>query len=90
MAEPSRPGTGAKPRRSTKHALQNIRTATRLLVRADARTFRLAIALQVVGALSDVHVPQCRNDLQATGKPLCLPINFGRPKVEIRRITAGA
>ena len=52
MAEPSRPGTGAKPRRSTKHALQNIRTATRLLVRADARTFRLAIALQVVGALS--------------------------------------
>jgi hypothetical protein len=42
----------------------------------------------VVGALSDVHLPQCRNYLRATGKPLCLLINFGRPKVEIRRITA--
>jgi hypothetical protein len=42
----------------------------------------------VVGALSDLHVPQCRNCLRATGKPLCLLINFGRSKVEIRRITA--
>ena len=31
-----------------------------------------------------------RDDLRATDKPLCLPINFGRPKVEIRRITAQA
>jgi hypothetical protein len=44
----------------------------------------------VVGALSDVPVPQCRNDLRAAGKSLCLPIGFGRPKVEIRRITAEA
>jgi hypothetical protein len=28
--------------------------------------------------------------LRATGKPLYLPINFGRPKVAIRRITAQA
>jgi hypothetical protein len=28
--------------------------------------------------------------LRATGKPLCLLINFGRTKVEIRRITAQA
>jgi hypothetical protein len=41
----------------------------------------------VVAALSDVHIPQCRNDLRATGKPLCLLTNFGRPKVEIRRVT---
>jgi hypothetical protein len=46
--------------------------------------------LTVVGALSDVPVPQCRNDLRAAGKSLCLPIGFGRPKVEIRRITAEA
>ncbi len=26
---------------------------------------------KVVSALSDVHVPQCRNYLRATGKPLC-------------------
>jgi hypothetical protein len=28
--------------------------------------------------------------LRATGKPLCLLINFGRPKVAIRRVTAQA
>jgi GxxExxY protein len=49
---------------------------------------QVIVELKVVGTLSDLHVPQCRNDLRATGKPLCLLINFGRPKVEIRRITA--
>jgi len=51
---------------------------------------QVIVELKVVSALSDVHVPQCRNYLRATGKPLCLLINFGRPKVEIRRITAQA
>jgi hypothetical protein len=41
----------------------------------------------VVNALSDVHMPPCRNYVRATGEPLCLLINFGRPKIEIRRIT---
>jgi GxxExxY protein len=49
---------------------------------------QVIVELKVVGALSDVHVPQCRNYLRATGKPLCLLINFGRSKVEIRRVTA--
>jgi len=40
--------------------------------------------------LGVVHVPQCRNYLRATGKPLCLLINFGQSKVEIRHITARA
>jgi hypothetical protein len=31
---------------------------------------------------------RCRNDLQATG--MCLLVNFGPPKVEIRRIAAQA
>ena len=48
------------------------------------------VELKVVGGLSDVHVPQCRNYLRATGEPLCLLINFGGTKVEIRRITASA
>ncbi len=48
---------------------------------------RVIVELKVVAALSDVHLPQCRNYLRATGKPLCLLINFGRPKIEIRRIT---
>ncbi|WP_158925134.1 GxxExxY protein [Acidisphaera sp. S103] len=51
---------------------------------------QVIVELKVVGALSDVHVPQCRNYLRATGKSLCLLINFGQPKVEIRRITAAA
>src|SRR5450432_992841 len=49
---------------------------------------QVIVELKVVAALSDVHVPQCRNYLRATGKPLCLLINFGRPRVEIRRVTA--
>jgi GxxExxY protein len=49
---------------------------------------QVIVELKVVAALSDTHIPQCRNYLQATGKPLCLLINFGRPKIEIRRITA--
>ncbi len=51
---------------------------------------QVIVELKVVSALSDIHVPQCRNYLRATGKSLCLLINFGRPKVEIRRITAQA
>ena len=51
---------------------------------------QVIVELKVVGSLGDVHIPQCRNYLRATGKPLCLLINFGRPKVEIRRITAQA
>jgi GxxExxY protein len=47
---------------------------------------QVIVELKVVAALSDVHLPQCRNYLRATGKPLCLLINFGRPKVEVRRI----
>jgi GxxExxY protein len=50
---------------------------------------QVIVELKVVGALGDLHVPQCRNYLRATGKPLCLLINVGRPKVEIRRIAAG-
>jgi GxxExxY protein len=49
---------------------------------------QVIVELKVVTALSDAHIPQCQNYLRATGKPLCLLINFGRPKIEIRRITA--
>ena len=47
---------------------------------------QVIVELKVVAGLSDVHLPQCRNYLRATGKSLCLLINFGRPKVEIRRV----
>jgi GxxExxY protein len=42
---------------------------------------QVIVALKVASALSDMHVPQCRNH------PL---INFGRPKVENHRIIAQA
>jgi len=48
---------------------------------------QVIVELKVVAALSDVHLPQCRNYLRATGKHLCLLINFGRSKVEVRRVT---
>ena len=51
---------------------------------------RVIVELKAVGALSDVHIPQCRNYLRATNMPLCLLINFGRPRIEIRRIEAQA
>lgn len=38
---------------------------------------QVIVELKVVGALSDIHIPQCRNYLQATGKVPCLQINFG-------------
>jgi GxxExxY protein len=48
------------------------------------------IEVKVVKALSDQHVAQCMNYLRATGEQLCLLINFGRPRIEIRRVTSNA
>jgi GxxExxY protein len=51
---------------------------------------QVIVELKLVAALSDAHLPQCRNYLRATGKSLCLLLNFGRRKVEIRRALAQA
>jgi GxxExxY protein len=59
-------------------------------VRFQVAEDQVIVELKVVAGLSDVHVPQCRNYLRATGKSLCLLINFGRPKIEIRSVTAQA
>ena len=34
----------------------------------------------------EAHVAQCLNYLKATGIPLCLLINFGKPRVEVKRL----
>ena len=34
----------------------------------------------------DVHIAQCLNYLKATGLKVCLLINFGKTKVEIKRL----
>jgi hypothetical protein len=32
---------------------------------------------------------QCTNYLQATGLPLCLLLNFAKPRLEIKRVVRG-
>jgi GxxExxY protein len=44
------------------------------------------VELKAARAIDDVHVAQCLNYLKATGLRVCLLINFGRPKIEIKRI----
>jgi GxxExxY protein len=34
---------------------------------------------------SDFFTAQCLNYLKATGKPICLLVNFGRAKIDVRR-----
>jgi GxxExxY protein len=43
------------------------------------------VELKAVRALDGAHDAQCINYLTATGLPLCLLLNFGKPRVEIRR-----
>jgi len=47
------------------------------------------VELKAVRALDDVHAAQCMNYLKATGRRVCLLFNFGRPRVEVRRIVLG-
>ncbi|MCX5891572.1 MAG: GxxExxY protein [Deltaproteobacteria bacterium] len=44
------------------------------------------LELKTVKALDDAHLSQCLNYLKATGLSVCLLVNFGKPKAEIRRI----
>lgn len=44
------------------------------------------VELKVCKGFDEVHAAQCLNYLKATGLSLCLLINFGRPKLEIRRL----
>ncbi|GAB4462674.1 MAG: GxxExxY protein [Anaerolineales bacterium] len=44
------------------------------------------VELKTVKAFDDIHTAQCLNYLRATGLPVCLLVNFYRPKLEIKRI----
>ena len=46
----------------------------------------LLVELKVVKGFDDIHLAQCLNYLKATRLPLCLLVNFGQPKVEVKRI----
>ncbi len=47
---------------------------------------QVLVELKAVSDLSDVHTAQALNYLRATGLPVCLLINFGRPKIEVKRL----
>jgi GxxExxY protein len=44
------------------------------------------IELKAVRAFEDVHEAQCLNYLKGTGLSLCLLLNFGKPRVEVKRL----
>ena len=46
----------------------------------------LVIELKCVERLANEHMAQCLNYLRASGRPICLLINFQKPKVEWKRI----
>lgn len=47
---------------------------------------QIVIELKAVRNLDDAHLAQCLNYLKATGLPLCLLMNFGKPRVEVKRV----
>jgi len=44
------------------------------------------IELKAIKALGDIEMAQCLNYLKATALRLCLLLNFGKPRVEVKRI----
>lgn len=48
---------------------------------------RILVELKSVKALDDAHMAQCLNYLKATGLQTCLLLNFGKTKVEVRRLS---
>ena len=49
----------------------------------------LVIELKCVERLAHEHTAQCLNYLRASGRTLCLLVNFRKPKVEWKRIVHG-
>lgn len=57
---------------------------------ADLVVEQIILELKAVKALDDIHLAQCLNYLKATGRPLCLLMNFGTPRVEVKRVVRTA
>ena len=49
---------------------------------------RVIVELKAVKALDDIHLAQCLNYLKAASQDVCLLINFGRPRIEVRRLVS--
>ena len=50
---------------------------------------KIIVELKASKTIDDSHVAQCLNYLKATNMRLGLIINFGKPKVEIKRVILG-
>ena len=46
----------------------------------------VVVELKASKTLDPAHAAQCINSLKASGLPLCLLLNFGRPRLEIHRV----
>jgi GxxExxY protein len=46
----------------------------------------VVVELKVAKGIDEIHRAQCLNYLKATGLHLCLLLNFGKPRLEIKRI----
>jgi GxxExxY protein len=49
----------------------------------------LIVELKCVDRVGNEHIAQCLNYLKATGRTVCLLVNFQKPKVEWKRIVNG-
>lgn len=47
---------------------------------------KVLVELKTVKKLDEIQMAQCMNYLKATGLRVCLLLNFGKPKLEIKRI----
>ena len=46
----------------------------------------IIVELKIANTLDRIHEAQCLNYLKATGRKICLLLNFSKPKLEIKRI----
>ncbi len=49
----------------------------------------IVVELKAASGIDRIHEAQCMNYLRATGHRTCLLLNFGRPRLEVRRIVLG-
>jgi GxxExxY protein len=47
------------------------------------------VEIKAITSLSDIHTAQCVNYLKATGLQVCLLVNFGAPKANVKRVVYG-
>ena len=50
---------------------------------------QILLEIKAVNKIQDAHLAQCLNYLKATGYKICLLINFGKPRLEVKRVIFG-